>query len=261
MDVGLPLLGMTEALPSVLVEAHWEALDRQGYLDLGPVILPEEADWLRRCSEGLVGTELVELVPQESARPFFELMHHPLFHEVCFRVYGPRAPVMLFSGEVSDPRPLRAAWRQDASRLVDFDRDEVVTVVVSLGDGARRQAAVDVVPGSHRLGLLEISEGGVLLPAAAREDLEHGFVSVGIDCGCALLLHKWLIHRPGRAADRHGSRTATFVLVDGRARSVITGYPHLPMVLGESPRGPLPCVARLEEDRARLQGEIEQLGR
>jgi prepilin-type processing-associated H-X9-DG protein len=258
---GLPLLGMTEAVPSVLVEEHWEAFDREGFLDLGPIILPAEGDWLRRRGEGLVGSDLVDLVSEEAARPFLELMHHPLLHEVCFRVYGQGAPVMLLSGEVSDPPLLRAPWRQDASRLADFDRDEVITVVVSLGDVKGRGATVEVVPGSHRLGLLDVSEGGVSPEVAVREDVESRFVSVRIEPGCAVLLHKWSVHRLATAGHRHKSRTAAFVFVDGHVRSRTTGRPHLPMVLGATPRDAPPSEPTLEEARAVVQGELEISGR
>lgn len=259
MDVDLPLLGMKAALPSVLVEAHWESFDRQGFLDLGPVILPEEAEWLRRCADGLVRAELVELISDEGARPFLELMHHPLFHEVCFKIYGPGAPVMLFSGEVSDPPSIRPPWRQDASLSVHLDREKIVTIVVSLGDAAGRKATVEVVPRSHRLGLLEVSDGGVSPAAATRENLEDRFVSVRIDSGCAVLLHKWLVHRPGQSEDQHGSRTAAFVFVDGHVRSLMTGHPHLPMVLGMAPPEHQSPEPGFEEDRAFPARELEKL--
>jgi hypothetical protein len=41
VDLDLPLLGMTDALPSVLLEQHWEAFDRMGFLDLGPLHIPK----------------------------------------------------------------------------------------------------------------------------------------------------------------------------------------------------------------------------
>jgi hypothetical protein len=173
-------------------------------------------------------------VADERARPFVQLMHHPLVHEVCFRIYGPRAPVKLFTAEVSDPPAEQVQWRQDAGLLADYDRDEVVTLVVCLGGAGGHKATVEVVPGSHRLGLLEESGDGVSTEAVHREDLEHRAVPVTIDVGSAVLVHKWLVHRPGRALGRPGSRTVTFVFVDGRARSVISGSPQLPHGAGRA---------------------------
>jgi len=107
--------------------------------------------------------------------------------------------------------------------------------------------------------LLEVSDGGVSPAAATRENLEDRFVSVRIDSGCAVLLHKWLVHRPGQSEDQHGSRTAAFVFVDGHVRSLMTGHPHLPMVLGMAPPEHQSPEPGFEEDRAFPARELEKL--
>jgi hypothetical protein len=231
-DTNPPLLGLTEAVAEFLVAAHWEAFARDGFLRLGPICTPEDADALRRCA-GELGLDLIgDRIAEPELRPFLELMHHPLMHEICRRIYGARAPVMVARSEVAPGG--HGAWCQTAAQLGELDREEVVTVVVALEAGA----VVQAIGGSHLHGLVDTvpTDPSLDLPLAP---------------GHALLLGRWLVHRLT-------GRTVSYRFVDGRARSVVTGYPVLPLLRGEIERTPYPCVRTLERECAALRERLAE---
>jgi hypothetical protein len=142
-------------------------------------------------------------------------------------------------------------WRQNAAEVQALDRDELVTVVVGLA-GAPGHARVDAIAGSHRLGLLEDVEGRRAPDALSRRRPDDRAVGLEIEPGHALLLHRWLVHRPVASSGPVPSMLA-YWFVDGRARSTITGYPELPALVGEVERAPYPCVGVLERQCAALR--------
>lgn len=260
----------------MLTEEHWELYARQGFLDLGPVCKPAEAAVLRRSAAELDGDQQLDRSAAMETPAFLELMHHPLMYEVCARIYGPDAPVMVFRAALTALGPGGGPWRQNAGELSELDRDEVITVVV----GASAGGVIEVIPGSHRAGLLDPAPGGVSPSHSGRRRLGDQAVATEIEGGSALLLHRWLVHRPATPGALGPAAAFAFWFVDGRARSIHTGYPALPMLAGEAPSGPFPCVEVLEREiaagrerfdaveayaqsleveRARLAAEVERL--
>src|SRR5581483_7723548 len=254
----LPILGLTQAVPFMLSDQHWASFLARGFLHLGPVLSAGELDDMRFSLDRLAasdgGASLLERLSQTQHEPqyrkelqaVFELMQHPLFHEVCANVWGATGAVGIFRAALL--QGAKPGWRQDAAELSMLDRDELVTIRVAI-DPDPRGAELEVMPGSHKPGLIAV-DGGVL---SERELRRHGILAqparVAVRPGHALLLHRWLVHRD--LLD--GGRTFDFWFVDGRARSVETGYPHLPILIGEALHEPYPAVRRLEQECATLR--------
>jgi polysaccharide pyruvyl transferase WcaK-like protein len=258
--ITLPVLGLDEAVTSALTGEYWETFHRQGFMHLGPVCLPQEAQSLARRAESLGITEIGNRITDAELRPFYELMHHPLMHEICARIFGPGAPAIVFQSEVQDANSGETphTWRQNAGRLHALDRDELVTVLVGLDATG---SPVEVIPGSHRLGLLDRKDGVLSARDAAnfcQDDLVHPLT---VEPGHALLLHKWLVHRPARSAAGGSQRAAAFWFADGRARSVISGRNEFPMFVGEADSEPYPWMAALQAECAALRERFAEAER
>jgi hypothetical protein len=259
----LPVHGLTSAVTHALQGEHWEAFERQGFLHLGPVCSSGEALALSGVAQVPGFFDLSGRADDEGNRMLLELLHHPLFHEVCDRIYGLRGAVMVFrskiemrGGNASDDL---GSWCQNAGQLQNLDRDELATVLVCLDASARD--VVEAIPGSHRLGLLN-PDGGML---SQRDSERHGpedkAVRVHLEPGHALLLHKWLIHRPAKPNADSRNCTAEFWFVDGRARSIVTGYHELPEYTGKVDRKPYPCVSLLLRECEELQKRFKETER
>lgn len=279
-EMPLPVLGLAEAVTSALTDAHWAQFMRNGFLDLGPICRPHEARALAEQTAGHIRSGALDFIHEDRLRPLVDLMHHPLLHETFARFFGPDAPVMVFRCEVVANTPANHAessWRQNAGFLHEFDRDEVANVLVALDGGG---SAIEALPCSHLRGLINPAGGEVPGREVERLLARSEPVHISLDPGHALLLHKWLVHRSGFSPGPEPSHFASFWYLDGRARSTITGYGALPMVAGNPPQGPYPCVKTLmaecvaqqerfkeaecyalslEAERKRLQAELEKL--
>jgi ectoine hydroxylase len=118
------------------------------------------------------------------------------------------APVYIWSSKVN----LKAAWcgtveyyHQDLVYWRDrgYPRDEMLSCMVFLDPHHLRNAALHVVPGSHRLGFIEhmpfINTNGLskfMVPPATMDRLyrEHGLVVVEAEPGDVLFFHTSLVH-------------------------------------------------------------------
>lgn len=259
----LPVHGLTSAVTHALGVAHWEAFERQGFLHLGPVCAPQDAFEFGQRAHVSGFTDLSGSANEDGNRMFLELMHHPLFHEVCGRFYGPRGTVMVFRSEMvmrtGTGTDTPGLWCQNAGQLQNLDRDELVTVLVCLDKSACD--VVEAVPGSHRLGLLNPDGGTLSLRDTIRLGLDDKALPLKIEPGHAILLHKWLVHRTAEPIGKPRSLTAEFWFVDGRARSVVTGYHELPEYIGTVERRPYPCVSLLAGECMELRKRFEDVER
>ena len=142
-------------------------------------------------------------------------------------------------------------WHQDGGAVWALDRDPLVTVWVALDPATRANGCVEVIPGTHRLGLLSTLRQhgrrggrGTPLPAERVRQLE-------VEAGHAVLLHNWLIHRSGVNPTPVPRARLTVCYMDGRTLSILTGDPF-PLVAGSLPAEPYPYVRQLRDDCANL---------
>ncbi|MGH2944353.1 MAG: phytanoyl-CoA dioxygenase family protein, partial [Solirubrobacteraceae bacterium] len=272
------------AAPQVLTDDRWQDFDRDGFLHLGRVLDGDELDALRRRADDLAlgrvhndeilmqldtGGDYDELpgaVPQlgthlyrkiqglECDDRFRPLVVHPLFMEICGRMYGPHAPVSLFRAMVMNKPAGQGTvlpWHQDGGDVWKLDRDPLVTIWVALDDATVENGCMEAVRGSHRKGLLTAEGSTVSDENAALHCPAELVVPLEVAAGHGLLLHNWLIHRSGVNPSSAPRRAFTGCYMDGRTISVLTGA-TFPLVAGAVDERAHPYVAQLETDRAAL---------
>src|SRR5450759_2860440 len=113
---------------------------------------------------------------------------------------------------------------------------------------------MEVIPGTHRLGLLR-SYGSTVTPEDVAcycpEERAH---PLEVEAGHAVLIHNWLIHRSGVNTSPIPRRAVTVCYMDGRTQSVLTGN-HFPLVAGALPEI-YPFVRQLRGDWMTLRESI-----
>jgi hypothetical protein len=241
----------------VLTEADWEQYEREGYLRLGrtlsdadlaalqqridQIMLGEAAidydrmlmqldgstgqyDQLPGQTKGHKGATLnyrkiqdLELDPL-----FLAYMQRPLFREICARVYGEGTPVASFRAMFMNKPAQRGTilpWHQD--RWSDLDRDPLITVWTALDPATIANGCVQVIPGSHHLGVINPSHSSAFVTEeqAARHAPEEKAVYLELAAGEALLLHNWLLHRSDVNRTEIPRRAFSVSYMDGRTRS------------------------------------------
>lgn len=275
-----------------LTEAQWEAFQRDGFVRLGPVVdaqrlaalcrraddlalgrvrnaaiqlqrdtggdyesLPgavsqaEQSSILYRKIQGLEGDDL-----------FAELLDHPLFHDLCARLYGPHAPLSIFRAMVMNKPAGQGTvlpWHQDGGDVWALDRDPLLTVWVALDPATLANGCMEFVPGSHRQGLLSREGSTLAATAAARHCPPDRVLPIEVEAGHAVAFHNWLIHRSGVNPSARPRRAFTACFMDGRTLSVLTGNPFPLLAGSEAPRIH-PYVQQARTDSALLRASLEE---
>jgi polysaccharide pyruvyl transferase WcaK-like protein len=190
---------------------------------------------------------------------FLSLLRREVFREICRRHYGPHAPVSIFRAMVMN-KPARQGthlpWHQDGGDVWKLDRDPLVTIWVALDAATREKGCLQVIPGSHRLGLLSRQGSTLSAEHARRYCPEKDVLHLEVEAGEGLLLHNWLVHRSGVNETDTPRRAFTACYMDARTLSTLTGD-RFPIVFGEheeSEEG-FPFLASLKDEIRRLQLE------
>jgi ectoine hydroxylase-related dioxygenase (phytanoyl-CoA dioxygenase family) len=123
-------------------------------------------------------------------------------------------------------------YHQDGGGIWGLDRNPLMTVWTALNDATRENGCMQVVPGSHKLGLL--SEYGHVISQEHEQQYApvEKYVYLEAKCGEAILLHNWLLHRSGVNHTSEPRRAFTVCYMDGETRSVREGH-QFPRVFGE----------------------------
>ncbi len=218
---------------SILIsESQWEQYDRDGYLKLGHVLSDEDLERLRRRiddimlgkapvpydrlmmqldsetgkyedvgmhSKGFKGETLgYRKINDLEFDPLFrEYLERPIFREICARVYGATTEIACFRAMFMN-KPARKGtflpWHQD--RWNHLDRDPLVTTWTALDPATIANGCVQVIPGSHKMGLInpEHPYGFLSKEQAAEICRPEKAVFLELKAGEVALLHNWLLH-------------------------------------------------------------------
>ena len=128
---------------------------------------------------------------------FREYLIDPVFEDICARTYGPHIPVALFRAMFMNKPANRGTflpWHQD--RWTALDRDPLITVWTALDPATKANGCVQVIPGSHRHGLINPTHpSGFLSKAqAAAICTPDRIVYLELEPGEVVLLHNYLLH-------------------------------------------------------------------
>ena len=156
---------------------------------------------LGRQTHGFKGATLryrkiqdLELTP--AFRAYAEL---PLFRTICRHIHQDipiacfRAMAMIKPAAAGTKLP----WHQD--RWHYLDRDPAVTIWTALDDANAHSGGLEVIPGSHRLGIVNPKHPSAFLTDAQQAQCNNSAERRIHDsqAGEVWLLHNWLIHRSG----------------------------------------------------------------
>jgi hypothetical protein len=243
---------------------------RDGYLRLGRVIPAEALEALcRRIDDIMLGEVryegmMMQLdsssgnyrdVPESSATfkgatlayrridqlerdpLFLAYMQHPLFREITRTLIGPDVSIFraMFMNKPAD-RGTPLPWHQDVGIGWGLDANPTVTVWTALDGATVENGCMQIVPGSHRLGIL--NEGHFLSEADqetyAREDR---CMYLEAEAGEAILLHNWLLHRSGVNRTGGPRRAFSVAFMDAATRNAKTGATY-PVIFGKNALNP-----------------------
>ncbi len=128
---------------------------------------------------------------------FREFMERPVFREICDRVYGAGHPVETFRAMFMNKPARRGTflpWHQD--RWTYLDRDPKITIWAALDPATKANGCVQVVPRSHKDGLINPSHlSGFLTPEQAVAHATPDTIEyLELEPGEVALLHNYLLH-------------------------------------------------------------------
>ncbi|MCC6483485.1 MAG: phytanoyl-CoA dioxygenase family protein [Armatimonadetes bacterium] len=235
---------------------QWIQYWREGYLRLGTVITPQELSALQqRIDDIMLGRAPVnysrmlmqldsetgsysELSSQTSGHKgatlayrkiqdleydplFLSYMQKPLFREICGEVYGRHASISCYRAMFMN-KPARKGtflpWHQDAGDQWSLDRDPLVTVWLALDPATRANGCVQVVSGTHRLGLLS-KLGHTITQEQERQYCPPDKIAyLELEPGEAVLLHNMVLHRSDVNHTDTPRRAFSVCYLDARTR-------------------------------------------
>lgn len=273
----------------MITEERWDRFARDGYMRLGALLSPDQVEALRRRADdlalGRVHNEHVllqldtggayEELPEavsalgdgtimyrkiqglEHDELFWPLVVHPTTLEVCGRMYGRHAPISIFRAMVMNKpagQGTHLPWHQDGGDVWKLDRDPLVTVWVALDDATTANGCMEVIPGSHQLGLVSAAGSNLSDEHAAQYCPADKIEPLEVEAGHGVLLHNWLIHRSGVNPSGVPRRAFTGCYMDGRTTSTLTGD-HFPIIHGREPERPK-FVVEMDNDRNALRQQF-----
>jgi len=217
---------------SYISDEQWARYEDEGYLVLGKLLTDDELAGLQqRIDDIMLGTAEIDydkiLMQLDSTSGkyndagvqskgwkgatlayrkiqdleldslFGEYTNRPIFREICERVHGKETPIACFRAMFMN-KPAKQGtylpWHQDA--WTALDRQPEITLWTALDPATKANGCVEVIPGSHKSGLINPSHGsGFLTEEQAAEYCQRDkVVYLELAPGEVALLHNWLLH-------------------------------------------------------------------
>ena len=155
---------------------------------------------------------------------FFAFLSKPLFRSICEVIYGRHTSVSIYRAtcfnKPNETGGSELPWHQDGGGHWALDRDPQVFVWTALDKATRDNGAVQVIPQSHKLGLLS-ERGHTLGPEAIEEVVNrsrHPVVFLEAEPGESWLVHNYLVHRSGLNSTDKPRMGLTVNYTDARTR-------------------------------------------
>lgn len=236
---------------------QWAQYERDGYIKLGQVLSDADLAALQtRCDDIMLGKAnldydriMMQLDSEDGAYEnapaqtkgfkgatlnyrkmqdleydplFLEYMQRPVFKEICDYVYGPETPIAAFRAMFMNKPARRGTllpWHQD--RWTHLDIDPLVTVWTALDPATIANGCVQIIPGSHKFGLINPAHGsGFLTPELAAQYAPDDKIEyMELKPGEVALLHNWLLHRSDTNTTDISRRAFSVCYMDGNTHA------------------------------------------
>ncbi|KAL6042463.1 Phytanoyl-CoA dioxygenase [Balamuthia mandrillaris] len=150
---------------------------------------------------------------------FFKFMGIPLFKHLCAGVYGPHADIACYRAMLMNKpgkKGTNLPWHQDGGEWWGLDRDPLIFVWVALDPASQGNGCVQVIEGSHKLGLLS-RRGHTLTEEQIQKHCDETKLrDLELAPGHAVLCHNFLIHRSGVNNTEQPRRGFSVNFIDAR---------------------------------------------
>jgi len=166
---------------------------------------------------------------------FLEYLQDPVFEDLCHRIYGEESVVSIFRAMFMNKPANKGTflpWHQD--RWTSLDRDPQLTIWTALDPATKENGCVQVIPGSHRHGLINPTHpSGFLSEAqAAAICTPDRIVYVELEAGEVVILHNYLLHASDINRSSQSRRAFSVCYMDGA--TLQRGEPNtFPVAFGE----------------------------
>jgi phytanoyl-CoA hydroxylase len=245
---------------------HHQHFEKHGYVSLGQLITDSELAALRECIDALMLGEIETegitfqldgengeygsisgrtVGPSEKTLAyrridelhhdplFLTYMQHPLFRQITARYVG--EDVSIFRSMFMNKPASRGTilpWHQDIGTGWGLDTNPFATVWTALDDATPETGCMQIVPGSHQLGIL--NEGHYTSEEdQAAHCTDDKVVHLEARAGEAILIHNWLLHRSGVNSTTQPRRAFSAAYMDARSKNVKTGE-TFPIIFGRN---------------------------
>ena len=151
---------------------------------------------------------------------FFEVIASSEYKRVL-RALLPEGDISIYRAVLfnkSDRGGSHLPWHQDGGKFWGVDRDPEISIWLALDDAPEEAGCMDIVPGTHRQGLVTPLGGNVSSAFTQREKAEERKVSVPAEAGEAILLHNMVWHRSGLNTTGKPRRALTVCYMDGKTK-------------------------------------------
>lgn len=241
-----------------LTEQQWQQYDREGYLKLGQIVSDDDLAQLQQriddimlgkapvpydrllmqldsdtgkyeeageMSKGHKGSTLGyrKIQDLEYDPLFLSYMQRPIFQHICEHIYGQGADISCFRAMFMNKPAHKGTflpWHQDRWR--SLDRDPLLTVYTALDPATEANGCVQIIPRSHKLGLInpEHASGFLTKEQAAQHCPPDKAEFLELKAGEVAILHNWLLHGSDVNRSDIARRAFSVCYMDGRTRDI-----------------------------------------
>ncbi|MCC6521499.1 MAG: phytanoyl-CoA dioxygenase family protein [Polyangiaceae bacterium] len=151
---------------------------------------------------------------------FLAFIQAPLFREVTRRLIGPAVTLYraVVFNKAAETGGSDTPWHQDGGRFWGLDRDPGLQAWTALDDAPVDGGCLEVLEGSHRLGLATPLGGVVPARLLEEADAEARALPLPAEAGEVILLHNYAWHRTRRGRVGHARRALTVCYLDAATR-------------------------------------------
>ena len=163
---------------------------------------------------------------------FLAYMQHPLFRDLTRRRIGENVSVFrsMFMNKPAT-RGTELPWHQDVGKGWGIDSNPTTTVWTALDDATTASGCMQIVPGSHKLGIL--NEGHYTSEEDQAAHCSPGkVIDLEVEAGEAVLIHNWVLHRSGVNGTGRPRRAFSIAYMDAATRT-LDGSGSFPVIFGE----------------------------
>ncbi|PCJ57499.1 MAG: phytanoyl-CoA dioxygenase [Planctomycetota bacterium] len=156
---------------------------------------------------------------------FFAFMRKEIFRDICFKTYGNIDISSYRAMFMNKPKDLGTVlpWHQDGGGSWGLSHDPRVTIWTALDHATTDNGCVQVIPGSHHLGLL--NEMGHLITDEQRKNYcdESKVKYLELEAGESMILNNMLLHRSGVNNGNSSRRAFSTCYMDGSTTQINSG--------------------------------------